>query len=350
LSKIALPVNSAETIPEIAPPQMAKLETKVPSAPVTASPTNPPNVPDAVAKRVEPLLVLSPMPSPPDDTVKVPVGEARGRFSISPDPNLAGSEKVAAATIDRTASGAGIRTGNEAAKTSPDNGGTASKTASVKDKDATSSDSAANSNRTDKQPTTGSASGPRNAFPGITILESGAGANPTSKTGAPAPLQTSYGVTIVSTESSGGGLPEFGVFSNEQVFTVFVDMRRTVTDVAPSWTFEYSILRPTTAHTNIIDLSKRNQQGTVLPFPTVKEQPALTPELARKYIRGRIIVYAVINVEGKMEQMVVKESPDPLLNEPVLRALTKWSFRPAQVDGESVPAKALMGIPIFLAQ
>ena len=69
LSKIALPVNSAETIPEIAPPQMAKLETKVPSAPVTASPTNPPNVPDAVAKRVEPLLVLSPMPSPPDDTV-----------------------------------------------------------------------------------------------------------------------------------------------------------------------------------------------------------------------------------------------------------------------------------------
>ena len=57
LSKIALPVNSAETIPEIAPPQMAKLETKVPSAPVTASPTNPPNVPDAVAKRVEPRLM-----------------------------------------------------------------------------------------------------------------------------------------------------------------------------------------------------------------------------------------------------------------------------------------------------
>jgi hypothetical protein len=267
------------------------------------------------------------MPSPPDDTVKIPVGEARGRFSISPDPNLTGSDKE---------------------------GGALSRTSLVKDKDS-STDSAANTNRRDKGPTTGSASGAdngrgKNAFSGITILESGAGANAISQTGTPAPLQTSYGVTIVSTESSGGGLPQFGVFSNEQVFTVFVDMRRTITDPAPSWTFEYAILERTAPQPNVVKLSKRNQQGTVLPFPMVKEQPALPAELARKYIRSRIIVYAVINVEGKMEQMVVKESPDPLLNEPVLRALTKWSFRPAQVDGESVAAKALMGIPIFLPQ
>jgi hypothetical protein len=229
------------------------------------------------------------------------------------------------------------------------------RTTSVKDKDSVGSESTANSNRRDKEPTTGSGSGAdnsrgKNAFPGISILESGAGANVISKTGMPAPLQTSYGVTIVSTESSGGGLPQFGVFANEQVFTVFVDMRRTITDPAPSWTFEYAIFKRTTAQPNVVDLSKRSQQGIVLPFPTVKEQPAFPAELARKYVRSRIIVYAVINVEGKMEQMVVKESPDPLLNEPVLRALTKWSFRPAQLDGENVASKALMGIPIFLPQ
>jgi len=60
-----------------------------------------------------------------------------------------------------------------------------------------------------------------------------------------------------------------------------------------------------------------------------------------------VIVYAIINIEGKMEQMVVKDSPDARLNEPVLNALGKWVFRPAQRDGETVPAKVLLGIPVW---
>jgi hypothetical protein len=60
-----------------------------------------------------------------------------------------------------------------------------------------------------------------------------------------------------------------------------------------------------------------------------------------------VIVYGIINTEGKLEQMAVKDSPDARLNEPVINALGKWVFRPAQRDGESVPAKALFGIPVW---
>jgi hypothetical protein len=51
-----------------------------------------------------------------------------------------------------------------------------------------------------------------------------------------------------------------------------------------------------------------------------------------------------------LEQISVKESPDVLLNEPVVTALSKRTFRPAQLNGEPVPAKVLMGIPLWLPQ
>jgi hypothetical protein len=154
----------------------------------------------------------------------------------------------------------------------------------------------------------------------------------------------------VSTEGSGGGLPFFGVFSHEQIYTVYLDMRRTETDSAPSWTLEFAVSQETAAQANAADSPGRSQQGLVLPFPAVKEQPVLPAELVRKYLGRMVIVYAIINIEGKMEQMSVKDSPDALLNEAVLSTLGKWVFRPAQLNGTPVPAKVLLGIPLWLPE
>jgi TonB family protein len=82
----------------------------------------------------------------------------------------------------------------------------------------------------------------------------------------------------------------------------------------------------------------------------VKEQPVLPAEVVKKYLRRLVIVYAVLNADGKMEQMVIKESPDAQLNEPVLNALSKWSFRPAQFKGENVSVKVLLGFPLALSE
>ena len=170
--------------------------------------------------------------------------------------------------------------------------------------------------------------------------------NPSSNARTSLPLQTSYGMTVLSA-SSGGGLPNLGVFSSEQVYTAFLDMRDDRSDRAPSWTVEYALLQPIPSQVNGASKRGRGEQGDVLPFPAIKEQPAMPAELVRRYPRQLVIVYAIINIEGKMEQMVVKDSPDARLNEPVLKALGKWVFRPAQRDGEIVPAKVLLGIPVW---
>ena len=211
-------------------------------------------------------------------------------------------------------------------------------------------------------PGRGAGSG-KNAFPGITIVGGGNGstgrgapANPPNKNPAP---RTAYGVSIVTSGSTGGGLPSLGVFTNEQIYTAYLDMKWVSGATAPSWTFEYAVMQKPAAAAGTPNTSPRNgevklptekQQGLVLPFPMAKEQPVLPADIVRKYLRRLVIVYAVLNTDGKMEQMVVKQSPDAQLNEPVLTALSKWTFRPAQFNGENVSVKVLLGFPLSLSE
>jgi hypothetical protein len=125
-------------------------------------------------------------------------------------------------------------------------------------------------------------------------------------------------------------------------------MRHDESEQDPSWTLEFAVIRKSNAQADTPRNSGWSQQGLILPFPVEKEKPALPSELVQKYLNKMIIAYGVINFEGKMEQISIKESPDQLLNEPVVRALNKWIFRPAQLDGEPVAAKVLMGIPLWL--
>lgn len=166
-------------------------------------------------------------------------------------------------------------------------------------------------------------------------------------------------MTIVSTSSSGGGLADFGVFRNERVYTVYLDMRQTLEDPAPSWTLQYAVLRgadpaPGASGSPITIQQGASPngggQGLVPPFPLAKEQPNLPLELVQRYQHRQVVVSAIINKEGKFEQVVVKQSPNAQLNGPLLEALGKWVFRPAEVNGETVSVKALLGIPIVLPQ
>ena len=145
---------------------------------------------------------------------------------------------------------------------------------------------------------------------------------------------------MVSTESSGGGLPYFGVFANEQIRTVYLDMRQTEDDETPLWTVEFAVPGNTAVQKKLaseleeeqkaeqgqpeeegqaeegiqpwdeIQLGDEAGQGAdpgtgdedqregetqkkddpqdefVLPVPIVKESPALPPELVRLHVGG----------------------------------------------------------------
>jgi len=58
------------------------------------------------------------------------------------------------------------------------------------------------------------------------------------------------------------------------------------------------------------------------------------------------VVYALINTEGRFEELTVKDSPTVALNAPILHALRRWTFRPAQVGGQPVALKVLLGITL----
>jgi len=393
--RLEVPTSAPVNLPVM---PAAKPPEKHVEAPTQASLTS---LPPTEGKDARTLLVLSPLPAPVEEWVKVPVGEARGRFAISPEPSQAG-EKVqsGAKPEDVSSSAMGIAQGADAAGAlagslaAPGDApgpparaggegaaGAGSSPASSGSGGAASNGEAsglgggapASGNGHGLAPAagqgtgTGSGAGTGNgggAFPGISIQGGslrggGTGAKPMVRQAAPAPPQESYSLTIVSTSGSGGGLADFGVFRSERVYTVYLDMRQTVEDPAPTWTLQYAVLRAAEAAAGASGSPITIQQGPsangggqglVPPFPLVKEQPHLPLELLQKYEHRLIVVYAIINKQGKFEQVAVKQSPNAQLNGPLLEALDKWVFRPAEFNGETVSVKALLGIPIALPQ
>ena len=88
------------------------------------------------------------------------------------------------------------------------------------------------------------------------------------------PLQSSYGFSVVSTESSGGGLPFTGVFSHEQIYTVSLDMRQTETDPDNAWTLRVRGPREARGAEKRSSAAKRGQTGTDPSIPSCQKATA----------------------------------------------------------------------------
>src|ERR1700739_297232 len=84
-------------------------------------------------------------------------------------------------------------------------------------------------------------------------------------------------MTVTSTASSGGGLPDFGVFQNQKVYTVYLDMRVSDEDTTPSWTLQYAVLQPPVDPANG-GLSVHITGIPTPPYATLKQVPELSPE------------------------------------------------------------------------
>ena len=331
-------------------------------------------------KALEPLVSLSPMPLPPGSNAKVPNGEARGRFAIAPggtlNPNSltpgksngtpstspatgqAGSQAPNAAT--EVASNAGTGAGHSAsvgggsgnakeasgsgsAGTGPGSGNTsgsgAGGTGSGKGRGTTGTGKGASA-APGRGAGTGSGGGSGSgtgSFPGITIQ--GGESNPAEAPAFTIEQQTPYGMTVVSTASSGGGLEDFGVFDNERVFTVYVPMKRTPDAEDPTWTLQYALLKDDSA-------SVQGDQQVVAPSAVMREWPQFPADLEKKYAQRQVVIYAVVEKDGKVGHIAVKQTPDPRVSDPIVQALSKWVFRPAQLNNQPVAVKVLLGIPL----
>ena len=78
------------------------------------------------------------------------------------------------------------------------------------------------------------------------------------------------------------------------------------------------------------------------PYATLKQVPEFSPELLRN--PRLILVSAVLDVNGKLEDVAVRQSGDDALNRPLTEALKNWMFQPAELAGRPVSLKVLLGI------
>ena len=115
-------------------------------------------------------------------------------------------------------------------------------------------------------------------------------------------------------------------------------MRSSDHEPVSSWTLQYALLQPT-------DPSAIRILGVPSPpYATLKQVPELTADLASSCSKKLIVVSAILNTDGKLEQILVKKTPDPQVNTVVTDALSNWLFQPSQIQGNPVALKVLLGI------
>jgi len=323
------------------------------------------------------LVALSAMPAPPSPEARIPMSETRGRFAVSPLASVAVPAPIPGSKSSGPLSdviGIGQRSNSQNAVAENNFGGGGGRGTEL----AAGTGGTGIGTGTGVGPGQGgngendgrglgggsglgegmgstSASGTGagrgnggGVLAGITIqggrLSGGMPARPQHQV-AP---QVAYGMTIVSTPSSGGGLPDFGIFANERVYTVFLDTRMTTQDQSPSWTLQYAPMR---AEVNgAADTRPQALRGVTPPYALAKEIPHWPADLVRRYVQRVIVVSGVIDTEGKLGQVLVMQSPDDRLTGELTEALSKWVFRPAELNGHPISAKIMLGVPLSLAR
>jgi TonB family protein len=80
---------------------------------------------------------------------------------------------------------------------------------------------------------------------------------------------------------------------------------------------------------------------------TISFKRGTASELIRTYLRNVIVVFAIMDTEGRLQRLSVRQSPDGRLDAPILAALARWKFQPAQLNGQPVALKILIGIPLL---
>ena len=364
--KLRVPTATSSDLSNLTTAEMV-----MPQAPPPKPVSAPAEISDAPVDRPaqQGLLVLNAVPPPPDVS-KVPMAEQRSLFAVAPgdttviaDPAIGskggGTDAMAAGTGNRAdiASGdavADVAAGGGTGKGSAGSGnGSGGRYGNANGRGVNAAGEGLGSGR-------GTATGAGTGSSTGTVLGSGAGAGSAPGSGAfpgitvhggrygnaaPASLrptltprrQTSYQMTITSTAASGGGLPDFGVFKDEKVYTVYLDMRATDEDTAQPWTLQYAVQQPA-------DPAARIHGTPTPPYALLKQIPELTPDQVARSARKLIVVSGIMTADGKLEQLSVKQTPDVQLNDLVTEALSNWSFQPSQVEGKPVPLKFMLGI------
>ncbi|MEQ1631254.1 MAG: TonB family protein [Planctomycetota bacterium] len=71
------------------------------------------------------------------------------------------------------------------------------------------------------------------------------------------------------------------------------------------------------------------------PRVVYSHNPQMTPQIRRK-APGTVYIVFIVDEEGRVQNPVVQQSPDPVFDRPALDAIKKWKFEPGKRNGKPV--------------
>jgi protein TonB len=80
------------------------------------------------------------------------------------------------------------------------------------------------------------------------------------------------------------------------------------------------------------------------PVPVRTVAPEIPVQFSRNGGSGLVTVSFMVDEKGQVQEASVEKSSHPDLNEPALKAIRKWRFKPAKKDG--TPVAVRVSIPI----
>jgi periplasmic protein TonB len=80
------------------------------------------------------------------------------------------------------------------------------------------------------------------------------------------------------------------------------------------------------------------------PVPVRTVAPEVPQAFARAGGSGLVTVSFLVDEKGQVQDAAVEKSSNPDLNEPAIKAIRKWRFKPARKDGVAVAMR--VSIPI----
>jgi TonB family protein len=72
------------------------------------------------------------------------------------------------------------------------------------------------------------------------------------------------------------------------------------------------------------------------PQPTSTPDPDYPAQARGKHLRGTTVLWVTIGADGKVGDVKVARSFEPVLDQSAMDAVKKWKFRPAKLEGKPV--------------
>jgi len=344
IEKPVLPVPVAAEQPPSSEPEAAKdSATSTQPAATTGSAQTPAaaSIPQPQDTGTRAVIILNAVAVPPDTPALVPDAEISGNFAVAP------ANITAAATTEApegSARGSGTGSGEEKGSAAgegtsqrsgryPGNGSSLGETRGTVVGGSGGTGSGRDGNGREAAGTGGGAAskGPGSGgIPGISI----AGGNGGGRLPSRPRTRPGYGITIISGGRSGGAIRDLGTFGrNEVVYTVYIPMSDA--GGGPDWPMQYAVADPVAAG-----------NGLVSPPLTIKKVAAEGPSKTPLLPGNRIFLSGMITVSGQLRELRPLR-PQENGSQIAMDALQQWQFTPAEVNGQAVEAKVLIGVTII---